>query len=121
MLTQGAFNGHVVVLVGSDLATAVPYALPATGFSRLIDNRAHTAAHLTGPLCHGAAPRVVRTGPHAAGTADTDEYRARPVFVVPPQWSAAIVRAYPTGRCALPTFYPAHIAPGLADADPCAG
>ena len=103
--------------MGSDLATAVPYALPANAFLRLNDNRAHTSAHLAGPNAHAAAPRIIRTGPHAAGTPDTDEFCVRPVFVVPPQWSEAVVRAYPAGRCPLPSFFPAYIAPGLANAD----
>ena len=112
-----SFQQPFIVLVGSNLATVVPYALPAAAFSRLNDNRAHTSAHLAGPLCHAAAPRVTRTGPHAAGTADTDDYRVRPVFVIPPQWSEAVVRDHPSGRCALPPFFPSYIAPGLADAN----
>ena len=111
------FNNHLIVLVSSDLTTSVPYALPAAAFTRMADNRAHTSAHLARPHCHAAAPQVIRTRPHAAGTADTDDYHVQPVFVVPPQWSEAIVRDNPAGHCALPPFFPSYIAPGLANAD----
>ena len=111
------FNNHVIVLAGSDLATSVPYALPAAAFTRMADNRSHTSAHLAGPHCHAAAPQVIRTGPHGARTADTDDCRMRPIFVVPPQWSEAIVQDNLSGRCALPPFFPSYIAPGLANPD----
>ena len=77
------FNNNVVVLVGNDLATSVPYVLPVGAFSRMASQRAHNSAHLTGAHCHAAVPQVLRTGPHAAGTADTDDYRVRAVFVPP--------------------------------------
>ena len=95
----------------------VPYALPASAFQRLADNRAHTAAHLVGPVCHTAHPQVVRTGPHAPGAANTDEYRVCAVFVAPPQWSEALVRDHPAGRCALPPFHPTYITPDSAPTD----
>ena len=107
----------MIVLVGSDLATSVPYALPANAFTQMADNQAHTSAHLTGPACHAAHPQVIRTGPHAAGTPNADDYRVRPVFVVAPQWSETIVGDNPAGRCALPPFFPTYITPGLANAD----
>ena len=91
------FNSNVIVLVGSDLVTAVPYALPASAFQRMASQRAHNSTHLTGATCHAGVPQVLRTGPHGAGTADTDEYRVRAVFVPPVEWSAALVHAHPTG------------------------
>ena len=78
-----SFNDTVVVLVGSDLATAIPFALPTTVFQCLAANRVHNAAHLTGPACHPAVPQVIRTGPHAGGAVDTNKYRVRPVFIPP--------------------------------------
>ena len=107
----------MIVLVGANLATAIPVALPKTAFRRLTDNAAHSDAHLTGAACHAAVPQLVCTGPQVIGDPDTNHFQAHPVLVLPPQWSEAVVRGNPASRCALPPFHPTFIAPGMADPD----
>ena len=104
-LATTPFDGRVVVLVGDDVGSAVPMVLPPEHFGRSDERLTLTHDTILGPTGHGAAPPVYRSGPHAGGTANTTNLRARRVLVLPPQMSATALTTQPTGQYSLLGFY----------------
>ena len=82
------FDGRVVVLVGDDVGSAVPMVLAPEHFGRSDERLTLTHDTILGPTGHGAAPPVYQSGPHAGGTANTNNLRAHRVLVLPPQMLA---------------------------------
>ena len=110
------FNDKVVVLVGDDLASAVPVVLPVAAFQRTNDTRCRNADVIAGNTMHTAAPPVLRDGPIAATVAEATEIRARRAMVVPPGMAHEFV-ATPGGRIGLAGLYTTFIQPAVTHAD----
>ena len=72
------FDSNIITLVGNDPNTCQPVALPATAFART-DVRAKTIDEIRGAAGFAASPAVLRQGPHATGTADTDSLSVQPM------------------------------------------
>ena len=110
------YNNKVIVLVGDDLASAVPVVLPNAAFQRTNDTRCRNADVIAGNTMHTAAPPVLRDGPHDAAVADASEIRARRAMIVPPSMAHAFV-ATPGGRIGLAGLYTTFIQPSLVNPD----
>ena len=76
------FDSNLITLVGNDPNTCQPVALPAAAFERC-DVRAKTIVEVRGARGFGAAPPVLRQGPHGGGAADTENLSVRPVMLIP--------------------------------------
>jgi hypothetical protein len=81
-----ALDGHVLGLVGDEPAAVFPVVFPHAGFTVIGTVRAEYCSALVGH--HGAAPPVFRTGPHAMGTPNASNIRARPIMVLPAEVSS---------------------------------
>ena len=92
------FNNKVVVLVGNDLASAVPVVLPDEAFQRATQARCRNADVIAGNTMHTAAPPVLRDGPHAPTVGDASDIRVRRAMVVPPGTAHSFVSNVPNGR-----------------------
>ena len=113
-----AYDNHACVLVGNDLASAVPVVLPAEAFQRTADRRCLTSDAIVGVNGHTApAGPVLHSGPHAPGTADTSSIRVRRAMLLPPSASADILTGAPNGAYSLVGFWSNLIHPGLNDPD----
>ena len=99
-----AFDGHVIAIVGDDPNSCQPVALPPNAFART-DVRAKTVDVIRGPTGFAAAPPVMRLGPHAAGTADTNNLSVRPVMLIPTRALPDILTTLPAGYYTYPAFY----------------
>ena len=102
---QPDLDGLMVVLTGSDPGACTPVVLPTACFGRIAATRCDDVATITGPTGHGAAPAVVRTGPHAATVATATEIRVRRVLLLPPTAAADAIGYLADGRYSLPAFY----------------
>ena len=69
------FDNKSVLLLGDDFDAATSICLPDEAWQRPAALRAHNMATLVAG--HGQAPPVYHSGPHARGTANTDEIRSR--------------------------------------------
>ena len=116
-LNATAFDDNIVVLNGNDLGTAIPLVLPQEAFQLTNNTRCLTLAEITGVNGHGAAPPTSRHGPHAPGTANTEEIRYRRALLLPAQDAALALTTSPNGRYTLIGFYNTFIAPKVADPD----
>ena len=112
-LSTTPFDGRVVLLVGDDIAAAVPMVLPAEHFGRTDERAVFTHDTIIGPAGHGAVPTVLRSGPHAAGAANTSNLRARRAMVLPPSMSVTALTTQPLGRYTLPGFYDTFLRPEI--------
>ena len=110
------YDGLVVVLVGNDLQTSYPVAIPAVALTRSVNVRCNTTAVISGNTMHGAAPIVHRSGPHQAGTPNTDSLDARLIMLLPFTAGHDLLSTNPDGRYSLHGFYNTFVQPGLADA-----
>ena len=110
------YDGLVVVLVGNDLQTSYPVAIPAVALTRSVNVRCNTTAVISGNTMHGAAPIVHRSGPHQAATPDTDTLDARLIMLLPFTAGHDLLSTNPDGRYSLHGFYNTFVQPGLANA-----
>ena len=115
-LSTTAFDEHIMVLVGNDLNTAIPFVISNTSFSRPAGVLALDTATITGAQGFGATPKVLRTGPHVAGTPNTSNVRSRRVLLLPYTAGPRLLSTRNDGRYGLEEFYNAFLQPGLADA-----
>ena len=99
------FDDHMTLLNGDDINNSVPIVLPDDGFTRINATRCSTTAVLRGVTMQGAAPPVLRNGPHAGGAADTDQLRVRKVMLMPPAASQRLLDTDPVGCYGLSGFY----------------
>jgi hypothetical protein len=75
----------VVGLVGDRLSAVMPVVFPDAFFTVTTAARALNITAIQGINGHGAVPPVYHSGPHAAGTADTDSLHAHPMMIMPPR------------------------------------
>ena len=109
------YDGLVTVLVGDDDAAVIPVVLPTAAFGRRTDVRCLRIDAIVGPGGFGAAAApVIHQGPHPAGTADTDQLRARNVALLPSGVAAEAVEHASNGSYTLPAFYARFLAPAVA-------
>ena len=92
--TVTPFNNKMVLFVGDDLNSAIPVVFENTATHRSNAGAAYNMTHITGPNGHGANPAPILRFDHVAvGTAETDEIRARPLFLLPKDDGLAMLRA----------------------------
>ena len=92
-------------------------ALPTAAFART-DVRAKTIDEIRGAAGFAAAPAVlVHQGPHAGGTADTDNLSVRPVMLIPVDAIPDIMTNLPAGFYTYPAFYDNFLGPPLGSGD----
>jgi hypothetical protein len=109
----------VVGLVGDRVTAVVPVVFPDAFFALTAAARALNVTALQGVNGHGAIPPVFRSGPHAAGAADTDSLRGRPLMIMPPVLAGAALSGAPSdGRYSLVGFFNTFIQPYATSADP---
>ena len=115
-LTQTTpMDGLMVGLVGNNASTVAPVVLPGVFHTNVANT---LCKNITAILAnHGMAPVVYRDGPHAAGAPDTDDLRARPVMVVPPDLAHQFISGADDGRYSLNGFYNQFLAGPLASGD----
>ena len=77
------FDNLVIVLLGNDIDSSTPLALPVTSITRLAAVRALDIATIVGATGHGAAPAVLCSGPYGTGDSNVSETRARPICLLP--------------------------------------
>ena len=88
------FDNKMMVFVGDNLNTAIPVVLENVSTRRSNAAAAYNIAYITGPNGHGANPDPVLRFNHAAvGAAETDELRARPLFLLPKDDGLTMLRA----------------------------
>jgi hypothetical protein len=97
-------DARIVVLVGNRANACIPVVLLADTFGRTGDIRASDIATIIGATGHGAAPPVLRSGPHAAGPI-VNTIRVRRAILLPPAFAATAVSFRDNGRLMLPAFY----------------
>ena len=112
------FNNKVVVLVGNDLASAVPVVLPDEAFQRTTQACCRNADVIAGNTMHTAAPPVLRDGPHAPTVGDASDIRVRRAMVVPPGTALSFVSNVPNGRIGVAGMWTTFIQVGLGNPDP---
>jgi hypothetical protein len=109
----------VVGLVGDRLSAVVPVVFPDAFFTVTTATQALNTTAIQGINGHGAVTPVYRSGPHAAGTADTDSLRARPMMIIPPGLAGDALKDAPSdGRYSLVGFFNTFILPYATSADP---
>ena len=112
------YDNHACVLVGNDLASAIPVVLPVESFQCTDECRCLTSDAIVGVNGHGTVGGpALHSGPHAQGTADTSAIRVRRAMLLPPSASADILVGAPKGAYSLVSFWANLIHPGLNDAD----
>ena len=108
-------DGLMVLLTGVSPDLMAPIVLANEAWGRINATRCDEIATLIGAAGHGAAPVVVRTGPHAVGTGS--DVRVRRAHLLPTQWAADAISYMPDGRYTLPSFYQRFLHGKWDDAD----
>ena len=116
-LVERPWDGRCVVLVGDDLATAVPVVLEPDAFGRCNDTRCLASDQIVGVNGHGANPPVYRSGPHANTVGNTNMLRARYAMLLPPQDAHRFVGSRADCRYTYAGFWNTFVQPGITDAD----
>ena len=93
------FDDHVVLLVGDDVESAHPLALPRSVFQRVSGHHAYNSAYIEGAdgLAHPVAA-VSRFPRVAAATGDTNVMDVRRFGLIPPSLAVAALSTSPTGE-----------------------
>jgi hypothetical protein len=111
-----AVDGHLMGVVGNEPSSAYSVVFPHVGFT--VTGAIPAEFCSTFVTHHGLAPPMFRSGPHAAGTANTSAIRGRPVMVLPAEASAfALQTATRQGNYTLLGFFDAFIR-GAYDGSP---
>jgi hypothetical protein len=105
----------VVGLIGDRLSAVVPVVFPDASCN--LSLKSPTA--IQGINSHGAVPPVYHSGPHAAGTADTDSIRAQPLMIMPPILAGDALSNSPSDdHYSLVGFLNTFVQPYYTSADP---
>jgi hypothetical protein len=117
--TPTGLDNLVVGLVGGRLSAVVPVVFPDAFFTATTAAQALNTTAIQGINGHAAVPPVYRSGPHAAGTADTDSLRAQPLMIMPPILAGDALSNAPSDGCySLVGFFNTFSQPYLTSADP---
>ena len=116
VVNASPFDNQFTCLIGDDLASALPYVLPDTAFTRTAATRVKTYDHIIGAAGHGAGPpAVLRAGPWGGAEPDTHELTFRKVMLLPPAAGPDILRGAVNGAYSLQHFAATFITPGIND------
>ncbi|MCA1806871.1 MAG: hypothetical protein LC687_03275, partial [Actinobacteria bacterium] len=91
--------------MGNNPRSYATHVLPTAVFTRLQDFNCLDIPTIVGAAGHQAAPPVFRTGPHAAGTANTNTIRVQSIHVLPASFTGMAVSAQRTGRFTFAAFF----------------
>jgi hypothetical protein len=108
-------DDKIVGVVGDNPNSSVSVVFSDDFLSVRVATRAKTVADIV--TDHGAIPALLRTGPHAAAVAGTEELRARPLMILPPQFAARFLTTSSDGRYSLNGFYNSFLLGPNASAD----
>lgn len=100
------YDTSLILLVGNDLETATPVALPTAAFGRVAGVNAFTTAYMTGANGHTHATAAVVRFPHqAAATGDTEVRNVRGLVPIPPALTPQLLQTAPEGIFSLTGFW----------------
>jgi len=111
-------DGHMMAIVGNDPNSCTPVVFGPISFTVTTSAPALDVATILGVTGHGTAHPVLRSGPHAAGTPNTNALRTRPAILLPPADASDYLSADPSGSYTFPGFYNLFLAGPLAS-PPC--
>jgi hypothetical protein len=107
----------VVVHVGDDPDSCLAVVLPNNAFARTTHTHIMDVPTIVGAAGHGAAPPVLRTGPHAGTTAGVSRQAVQRCFLIPCAAAGDALSIHPDGRFTMASFYTEFVDGKYDDAD----